>query len=141
MKERHDKMVIWGESRKKKTSIITVNLSGCNQSQFLLVPLLDGAGWKSTSLSLKTVLEKLLTSKLSSSLFPTTVISVEMNLSESCSWKNVSVHCWHGWYFSFEIKCFLYKDNVKAVRIEIKKKKRKEFIFYCPLGLSFKDRW
>ena len=93
----------------KKTSIITVNLLGCNQSQFLLVPLLDGAEWKSTSLSLKTILEKLLTDKFSSSLFPTTAVSVRMKLSETCSWKNVCVHCWHGWHFSFEIKC----TNVK----------------------------
>lgn len=69
----------------KKTSIITANLSGCNQSQFLLVPLLDGVEWKSTSLSLKTILEKLLAGKLSSSLFPTTAISVGMNLSQSYS--------------------------------------------------------
>ena len=117
----------------KKTSIITVNLSSCNQSQFLLVPLLDGAEWKSTSLSLKTVLEKLLTGKLSSSLFPTTAISVGMNLSASCSWKNVSVHCWHGWHFSFEIKCFLYKDNVKAFWIEIFFKST-----FIPLSLRFK---
>lgn len=93
----------------------------CNQSQFLLVPLLDGAEWESTLLSLKTVLEKLLTDKFSSSLFSTTAVSVRMNLSETCSWKNISVHCWHGQHFSFEIKCFLYKDNLKAAQIEIKK--------------------
>jgi hypothetical protein len=59
----------------EKTSIITANLSDCNQSQFLLVSLLDGVEWESVSLYLKTGIENLLPGKLSSCPFPTAGIS------------------------------------------------------------------
>lgn len=99
MKESHDKMVIWGERRVKKTSILTANLSGSNQSQFPLVVLLGGVERKSTSLSRKTVLGKLFTGKTSSSPFPASAVSVGMNLKESWNWKHVSVHYGPGWHF------------------------------------------